>query len=419
MTYSIISLFENEELKIKKDNAIIQVSNHLTMQQRKLINVLIYVAKKILKSKPEQTIFNIDLATLRRFSWITAGDNQQLKKSLKQLVEYTVEFDLQKEDSTKHWGIFPFLAQVWIMEVQKWLTCVANFAFPPIILEAIKNPSLFAKLDVRIIRRLNSKYSISLYETLKSYYDRVEKYRKEQIRKIDINTLRDLLGVPNGAYKKFAMFRINALDKAVEEINKYTDLSVRYDLEKEKKITAVIFSFSKRKEKIDLQSIDIQMQQYGLSQEYITKIRKKKNNEYILSVLKYVDIEVKRKKIQNIGWYTRSALEEGYGQNDYEKRKRKEEEIRKEKEEKEVKFKKIESDRKRRKKEETIQLVEKWLSTKTEKEVVKLQEKYKQSINGLFWGKLLAIIEKKGFEVNSVRGGFYSFLSSNELDIPS
>jgi len=63
-----------------------------------------------------------------------------------------------------------------------------EFEFPTPILEAVKNPQMYVKLDLLILRGLNSKYSSALYESLKDY-QKLKKIR------IEIDRLRKLMGV--------------------------------------------------------------------------------------------------------------------------------------------------------------------------------------------------------------------------------
>lgn len=44
-----------------------------------------------------------------------------------------------------------------------------SFEFPSLVLEMVKNPNMFVKLNLLALRGLKSKHSIALYEFLKDY----------------------------------------------------------------------------------------------------------------------------------------------------------------------------------------------------------------------------------------------------------
>ena len=58
-----ISLFkdDNTVFEIKKHSSIVQMSNITTLQERKLMNVLLWIAKDFLKRNPNERVFNCDL----------------------------------------------------------------------------------------------------------------------------------------------------------------------------------------------------------------------------------------------------------------------------------------------------------------------------------------------------------------------
>jgi len=97
---------------------------------------------------------------------------------------------------------------------------------------------------------MTSSYSFRLYELLKSYQYKKEKY--SQTFKIDY--LKERLAAP---YKNFKDFRIRALDIATREINLYTDLEISWEPIKEgRRVVEVRFDvlqrdFWKRLETID------------------------------------------------------------------------------------------------------------------------------------------------------------------------
>jgi plasmid replication initiation protein len=112
------------------------------------------------------------------------------------------------------------------------------------VLNVIKNPRIYVKLDLIIIRGLESKHSVALYELMKDYQN-LNRYRCE------IGNFRKLMGVEDGQYSIFTMFKKRVVDKAVAEINEKTDIQLSFDLEREgRKVTALTFNVKNKPKKL-------------------------------------------------------------------------------------------------------------------------------------------------------------------------
>lgn len=330
-----MSLFEGTSVvEIRKHSGMVQMSNITTLQQRKAVNAMMRVVKNILDKNPNAYSFRIEIGTLKRLAGIKDHNNENIKKALKELTTTQIEYNLLGKDKEEIWGIFNILAQVEIKDVQRGEDCFVEFAFPPKILEAIKNPRIYAKLDLYVLRNLNSKYSIALYEILKDYQN------LWHIR-ISVEQFRDLMGVEEGKYKKFTFLKNSVIETATKEINKKTDIIVSYDLEKLwRKITAINFQISPREKepKQIFGNTDIQLQQFWFSQKEVEEIKKKHTNDYIIENIKIVEKDQEQGKVKNLKAYLKSAFDKDFRpqETEYEKNKKKakEELAKKEEEEK-------------------------------------------------------------------------------------
>ena len=67
-------------------------------------------------------------------------------------------------------------------------------------------------------------------------------------QKYNIDDLRSKLGVEPKQYKTMCNFKIKVLDKAINQINEHTDITVKYEQHKTgRKITAISFSFKQKR----------------------------------------------------------------------------------------------------------------------------------------------------------------------------
>lgn len=94
--------------------------------------------------------------------------------------------------------------------------------------------TLYTQFSLENVLAMKSKYSIRLYEYLKSVKNLGYKHL------ISLDELKSRMGAEN--YDLYKDFRVRALTPALEEINKYTDLEVDYQERKTgKRITAIEF----------------------------------------------------------------------------------------------------------------------------------------------------------------------------------
>lgn len=83
----------------------------------------------------------------------------------------------------------------------------------------------YTQYRLECVLAMRSKYSVRLYELLKSYE------KMETIIDFSIDDLKRRIDCDK--YPRFPDFRRYALDKAVDDINRYSDIQVRYRLAKE------------------------------------------------------------------------------------------------------------------------------------------------------------------------------------------
>lgn len=119
----------------------------------------------------------------------------------------------------------------------------------PFLLELAESGEFYTSYNLKYILPMRSQYAPRLYELLKSY----QKNNVEWFFELD--SLRYLLNCEN--YTRWPDFKRRALDPAVEEINKYTDLKVTYNAETQgRKVVRVIFWF-KNKSPAKLREADV------------------------------------------------------------------------------------------------------------------------------------------------------------------
>ena len=114
----------------------------------------------------------------------------------------------------------------------------------PYLIQLAQGTEFYTKYQLQYVLPMSSQYSPRLYEILKSYqYNNIHWF-------FDIDDLKHLLDCKN--YKNFNDFKRFALDPAVEEINKYTDIAVGYSLKKNGRKVIKVNFFMKGKTKREI-----------------------------------------------------------------------------------------------------------------------------------------------------------------------
>jgi len=308
----------DSEIILKKNSALIQVhAKELTTIQRKLINALIYIIQKT-GSFEDYTTKMSYIKELCKMDLLTSDF---LKKSLKELADIKLEFNYLNKDKSERWSYMSLLSQVDVAPKENKIM----FSFPSILRERLINPKIYAPIDIILIAGLKSSYAVILYEFLRDYLT------SPSIPVISIKQFKDLMGVSEDEYKIFPNFKMRVLERAVNEINKKTDIACKYELVKEQnKYTQIRFMASKKESQETLNLFDETLEQKNLVNddvlrtvpekhrtrsiiELITK-HLGKGTEYLISNIKYT----MKNEPENFSAYLNMAFENDYAGHDRE-----------------------------------------------------------------------------------------------------
>lgn len=250
-------LSKREELKkdvdrsmevYKRDDLIQKARFTLSLQEQKCV---LYAISKI---KPSDTIFQEYIFELKEFyslCGIKSKSYTELKAILKRLSDksWWAEIDDKGSESLLRW-----FNSLKTNKGSGTVKIKFHEDMMPFLLQLAKQDAFYTRYELRYILPMNCQYSPRLYELLKSY----QKNNHEWFFEID--KLKKLLDCEN--YSRFPDFRRFALEPAVEEINKYTDIKIAWEPEKEGRRIAKIYFYMLDKKKEDL----IEAQRAGLEQ---------------------------------------------------------------------------------------------------------------------------------------------------------
>ncbi|VVC77311.1 hypothetical protein AQUSIP_26380 [Aquicella siphonis] len=310
---------EKKEIKkeLKKHAATIHCSNTLSLLQRKITNALLYHAYKELMLKDEH---EITVNQLCRLIGYQGHNHAAIKEAFKGLISTVIEWNLiNDETGSENWTASSIIASVSLEGP------LCYYAYSPRMKQLLHSPSMFGKIDLVIQSRFRSSYGLALYENC-------IRYRGLPTTKwFDMDLFKKLMGVPAGKYEVFRDFKRRVLDKAVEEVNTYSDLVIESEYVREgRKVVKVRFKLKERAKKTRLggnkQAASLQTDSgheeirtrltslYGLSNEQIEQIFSQYDGQYIQDKMTVIENSkpFQDGKVQNLAGYLLSAVKNNY-----------------------------------------------------------------------------------------------------------
>lgn len=193
----------------------------------------------------------------------------------------------------------------------------------------------FTTYQLENVVRLNSVYSIRIYELLKQY----EKLKK---RYLTILELRHFLGIESTKYQQYGHLKSKVLLAAQNEINKKTDIQFTFnEFKTGRKITSIEFEISskdkkevkvipdskigeeiKNQDSTQLSFLDevteenplkIQLIKLGVSNDKIVWLLHEFAEDQIIRNIEYVHTRIDNGDIKHPGSYTVKAIQKDYG----------------------------------------------------------------------------------------------------------
>jgi len=223
----------SRDYQVVKHNDLIQKSRYeLSTQEQKII---LYLITKI---KPEDTELMLYEFSIKDFCEVcginTSGKNYlDLKKTIKELSDKSIWVKLENGKET----LLRWIERPYIDENSGTIEIKLDELMRPYLLQLKEH---FTAYSIYYTLAMKSKYSIRIYELLKSYENLTE-------HTFGIDDLKKMLFAEK--YEIYKDFRIKVLDVAVREINDYSDISVAYTTEKEnRKVNRIRFKIKPKKD---------------------------------------------------------------------------------------------------------------------------------------------------------------------------
>jgi plasmid replication initiation protein len=152
----------------------------------------------------------------------------------------------------------------------------------------------YLTIDIRNIQDISSHYSVKLYLVLKHQ----QRLGNSKV-KYTVNRLRTILAIEEGEYELYGSFKQQVIRRAMNDIEKYTDLSI-WKIEEEKlgrSVSAIIFHIAE-KEAPRQQELKIKKQQQSVLKKYDGRVVVEESEVEIAHIID--DVEIVEAKISQV-----------------------------------------------------------------------------------------------------------------------
>jgi len=305
---------------LQKPSGTIAVRVDITAEQRRLYNGLLWVARETIKKNKDERHYSINLAELKKLLNKSEQDknNDYYKDKMKELMQKIAEYNILSKDKRMS-GAFVLVSHIRFEEDKETKETVVKFEIPEFVRERLVNPqdSLYANINLVVIRGLTSKYAIILYELVRDY-------QRSEIPVMEMKKFKEIFGIDKvNSYNRIDNLKAKVLDKAVEELNnnENIDFTVSYKLIRQGKAYKYIKFEIKPKlkqkmleEKRDNMHLKVlidavpEQERSKQLENYLAKCLKTYDAKYLLHQIKYV-VEQKPK---NFVAYLKKSIEEDY-----------------------------------------------------------------------------------------------------------
>ncbi len=201
---------------VTKANELIQKSRFsLSLQQQKIV---LYLISQISPYDEDFKLYEFSIQEFCKVCGInqsSGGNYQDLKGAIKEIADKSIWVTIEDEET-----LFRWIEKPSINKKNGVIKIRLDNDMKPFLLQLKRN---FTSYELLWTLHFKSKYTIRLYELVKSiHFHDLHPY--ERIYMLD--ELKKMLGAET--YKTYQAFKERVLNRAVEEINKYSDQNLSY-----------------------------------------------------------------------------------------------------------------------------------------------------------------------------------------------
>lgn len=233
-----------------KHTATVHSSSRLTMIQKKIFNLFIYKAFPTIKDDKYHSFTVTDL--LRSLNWSEDSHiNDRLKEALAGLTRENVKWNVLEKDRKNKWVSSACLADVSIKGG------IIEYSFGKFLRDVLHNPNIYAKIDLDIQGSLESRDSLIIWEIA---MEELSSRKADEVCTswIEWEKMCSITSGEGSSYSKtYSLYKSKVLNKAIEEINAKTDLTIQMLEQKEsRRVKRIAFVVRRQRNQEGANSIE-------------------------------------------------------------------------------------------------------------------------------------------------------------------
>lgn len=244
------------QLMLPKNIGAIQISNDLTLVERKIMNIILLNAFNIEKdiiveersfNKDNKKFYCIDISKIEdALGWDKYTQRSDIKKSLKKLIETSLQFNILKTQNTDNgkWNIITSLLSEVIMQED---SSELFYAFSNSIKDIIIKPSLYGWINLEEQKNIESRYALALLEYLEGSVA-ITKRTETKTEYIALDDYKKLIAGDKCNYNTFKDVNRFLVKSPLQELNDKTTITATANFQKKgRKVVGISFDVKKDK----------------------------------------------------------------------------------------------------------------------------------------------------------------------------
>ena len=218
-----------ENLKVTKANKLIEITlvesaTRLSVRDQKIILAVIS------QISPDDEKFKTYNLSIKELVDMTGISNRNLYCNIHAICNRITSSTITIKEPSNPNG---FLMASWFSDAEyKPKEGLVEFSVSPKLRPyLLKLKSHFTTYYLHQVVNLSSTYSIRMYELLRQFLpiNSLNKGQSSSFREIAIDDLRGYLGVKEGRYERFAIFRKHVIEKSQDELSGKTDIAFEFE----------------------------------------------------------------------------------------------------------------------------------------------------------------------------------------------
>lgn len=201
-------------------------SGRVTLTGRRLYNALLHVSQSRMMAMEQMPaadyLFEAPLNALLRTTGSSGEDRTAAKRYLSEMHRLSVDWESTAPGDGLKWHAINMLAEckLEVRNGENWV----GWSFPPTILQALRDPTRWARIRLDVLSQLGTYSGLALYEICARYRDNPSGVTSRK----PVAWWQDALtaGPAGSERREWRKFKSERLKAAIEEINAETDLEV-------------------------------------------------------------------------------------------------------------------------------------------------------------------------------------------------